>query len=370
MPLSTQTVDRLIEKLKDKVKDRHQRERLQYWPRDAHAVHHGIVIADFEVNADAPADLRKGLFATPKAYRAFIRFSNAGGEDHDAELDFRGMAIKVTGVEGKKVLQNLVTDLIPQDESTTQDFHLVDCPVFFAKNAEHMSEFLDLRRKLREAKGWTYYRLNRQLGRRFPETLRFGLARNLLGLRYFSQTPYRLGETLAVKYQARPREIDTWPSHPGHQGIGRLLLEKLPSSKILRLVKEPRYLRHAMATMFQRGEDVVFDFMVQRQTGSMPIEDPTIEWDEAESPFSPVATITIHAKDNVDFLSVERMALAETMSFSPWHSLIEHEPLGEINQARLQVYRQMAQYRHEGNRIRYHEPSSTESAAHVSRMDT
>ena len=61
--------------------------------------------------------------------------------------DFRGMAIKVMGVEGKKLLPPDV----PENEATTQDFHLTNFPQFFASNSEALLEFLVLRRQIREA---------------------------------------------------------------------------------------------------------------------------------------------------------------------------------------------------------------------------
>jgi len=46
-----------------------------------------------------------------------------------------------------------------------------------------------------------------------------------------------------------------------------------------------------------------------------------------------------------------RSSLAENLSYSPWHALKEHEPVGAINRARLPVYEQMARLRHEMNGI-------------------
>jgi hypothetical protein len=70
----------------------------------------------------------------------------------------------------------------------------------------------------------------------------------------------------------------------------------------------------------------------------MPVEDVSVEWDEAVSRPIPVATLTIGVQD-VD--SSEGRALAEaceTMAFSPWNALAGHRPMGGINRLRQAVY--------------------------------
>ena len=54
----------------------------------------------------------------------------------------------------------------------------------------------------------------------------------------------------------------------------------------------------------------------------MPVENPTIAWDEAASPFRKVATIRIPAQT---FDTPEQMTFCENLSYTPWHALPEHE---------------------------------------------
>src|SRR5215472_10608427 len=81
--------------------------------RDAHPKAHAIVKAEFRVHAPIARDLAKGIFVPEKTYEAWIRFSNGLQED-DTEQDARGMAIKIMGVPGEKLLE---TDRY----ATTQD---------------------------------------------------------------------------------------------------------------------------------------------------------------------------------------------------------------------------------------------------------
>ena len=51
-------------------------------------------------------------------------------------------------------------------------------------------------------------------------------------------------------------------------------------------------------------------------------------------------------------------AFGENMSFTPWHSLPVHRPLGGINRARKIVYDAISTFRHERNNIPRQEPES------------
>ena len=85
----------------------------------------------------------------------------------------------------------------------------------------------------------------------------------------------------------------------------------------------------------------------------MPIEDPGVEWSESLSPFRRLATLRILAQD---FDTPARMALAENLSFTPWHALAEHRPLGGINRARKLAYREISTFRHASNGVPRVEP--------------
>ncbi len=153
---------------------------------------------------------------------------------------------------------------------------------------------------------------------------------------YWSQTPYALGSGLIVKYLAQPRIVDTVPLTPA-EAKGN---------------PDPEYLRAAMARTLER--DVTFDIKVQRRLDHMPIDDPTDEWKESESPFVSVATLVIPGQG---FMSPAQMAFAEHVSFNPWHTLEAHRPLGRVNQSRRDVYIEMLARRHKANGVVATEPT-------------
>src|SRR5262249_33055893 len=72
-------------------------------PRGQHMKAHGCVRAKIVVPSGLPDSLRHGVFAEPREFNAYIRYSNGKGRD-DREGDAHGMAIKLVGVPGEKLL--------------------------------------------------------------------------------------------------------------------------------------------------------------------------------------------------------------------------------------------------------------------------
>lgn len=82
-------------------------------------------------------------------------------------------------------------------------------------------------------------------------------------------------------------------------------------------MQDPRFLRKAMRATLEQ-QDACFEFLVQpRTTTSMSVERSMIEWDENESPFQKVATLTI-PKQAFDLPAQDEFCA--NLSFSPWHA--------------------------------------------------
>jgi len=291
--------------------------------RTEHPKHHGCVRAEFTIAADLPASLKVGIFSQPRVFPAWIRFSN-GQEQDDQKFDSRGMAVKLMDVPGQKVLD---------DEQGTQDFVMINYPLFFIRD---LSDYVDFFGALQQASLPIQFFLPslNPLTWRLRELWIAGstIVQNVgnpLLIQYWSTTPYKLGDR-AIKFSAKP--VDT--------ATGSLPWNRTEN-----------YLRQAMIESLQ-GSETVFDFLVQVQTDpvTMPIEDPTREWD---SPWIKVATIRIPPQT---FDSEEQMTFCENLSYTPWHTLPEHQPLGAINRARRQTYHTLSNLRHELNHRPPQEP--------------
>ena len=118
----------------------------------------------------------------------------------------------------------------------------------------------------------------------------------------------------------------------------------------------PDFLRDNLVNAL--GErDAAFELCVQLRTdpAAMPVEDPTIVWPEERSPFLPVARITIPRQA---FDTPERRTFGENLSFTPWHGLDDHRPLGGVNRVRRLVYEAISRLRHDLNHAPRQEPTA------------
>jgi hypothetical protein len=308
------------------LKQRLEREypRPQRMLRDAHPKQHGLVRAEFVVEPNLSEELRVGIFVQSRTYPAWVRFSNMSDPPRpDIEPDSRGMAIKVMGVAGEKILDS-------EKNAQTQDFVLMSTDFFVTKG---VAEFADLVQALEGGmlRLILHFALHPRLLLLFLQVR--SRCASILETRFGSTTPYLFG-THAVKYSARPTTATsaTIPQNPS-----------------------PDYLREQMARHLSQRE-ATFDFLVQFQTDprTMPIEDPRVVWSQEASPLKKVATIRIPPQD---FDTPAQRDYGDNLAFTPWHSLPQHRPLGGINRGRRLIYETMSRFRQERNSVAREEPS-------------
>ncbi len=315
-----------------KIADRFKRELTRYYAsgltkRMFHPKMHGLVKAEFIVEPDLSPEHRVGIFKEARTFPAWIRFSNAKRHPSaDKKIDMRGMAIKLIGVEGEKLLEK-------DKHALTQDFLLVTSKTLQTKSVKDFQESI-----YALTGGWLHlliYALTHP-GVIIRSIRQVKRCNNILEVAYFSTTPSRFGsETVAVKYGVFPQQdlVSGFPRDPGDD-----------------------FLRERLASDLAE-KDAFFDFKVQFQEDAvnMPIEDPTREW---TSPFVKLATIRIPKQS---FDSPEQVAYGEHLSFTPWHSISEHRPLGGANRARKKVYEIISAFRHERNDAPENEPTELKS---------
>jgi len=283
-------VDRIVGLLKGKLVTDYQNAPI--FLRDTHPKSNGLVQATFTVEPNLPEELRVGLFKEQSSYKSWIRFSNATPNvTPDTAKDFRGLSIKLFGVEGKKLLD---------DEKLTHDFLFIAHDTFSTGNPREFGDLFDFIIN-RGGPGGFFLRHIRNLINILVGFQRFG---NQFEARWFSVAPYRFGNE-EVKYRLFPTE-DT----------------KTPVPKNA----SPDYLLEVMKEqLLTRG--TTMDFMVQFRTkpDKMPIENTLIPWKEKDSSFRKVATVTVPPQ--VIDTPLHRK-LDENLTFNPFHCLREHRPLG------------------------------------------
>jgi hypothetical protein len=363
--------------------------------RQAHPKMHGCVQAVFRVDAQVPGELRHGVFAEPgREYRAWVRFSNALGFEHDLKFINRGMAIKLLDVEGERLLPNELPFML---ETDTQDFVMATGDAFVLPDTKNYDY-----EELAKAARVSFIEIvkvfvKRRLWRGLAALIRGGavFAPSPLAIRYFSQTPYRLGPEQIVKLHARPcRTRALVQSLPGKIRFGlktivaNLFLAVAGADKIRGALRflgfagtneeaeafcerylAPRNLLRQAMSAFLANSPAQFEIMVQTRTdpGSMSIDDATVRWSERRSPFRRVAMLTIPRQvfwpaagmpPEILKAASLMMELGENMSFMPWHGLTSHEPLGDINDARRRIYADMSNYRRGRNHLTPPSPSA------------
>jgi catalase len=309
--------------------------------RDQHPKSHAYVQGEFIVEENISNPLLKvGAFKTKKTYPVWIRFSNAGSDRGnlipDTVGDVRGMAIKLMDVEGDQIISNVA-------HHGEQDFILMNSPTFFIRDVQGYINFFPILKALQDKK--ITFNADGTL-KDIPEELK----ENFRAVAYALKLVREINAKTAQPFH--PLEIPYWSATPyklGEQAIKFAVVPHVTSEELLNLenfTDKNNYLREVI-TNHLANKDTFFDFKVQLQTDAskMPIEDPTIKWDEQESPYVKVATIKIPPQD---FNTAERQQLDEKQSFSPWHSLVEHQPLGGVNRAR-KIYVEMAKIRNELN---------------------
>lgn len=312
--------------------------------RSVHAKAHGILQGTFTVKDGLPSELAQGLFANPSEHKVYMRLStNAGDILPDAISLPRGLALKVVGVEGER---------LPDASGETQDFVMVNGPVFQAKTAEKFLGSLKMLAKTTNKMEGTKTVMSSVLqtvntgleavGLSSPTVQSLGGAPNAdpLGETYFSVTPFRYGSYVA-KFRVKPLS----PS-----------LTSLTGKEIDASVDEDSIRNTVREEMQDRSGEWEFQVQLCRHLKEQPIEDPTVEWKEEDAPFVTVATIAVGPQDSWADDTVK--AVDEAMRFSIWTGLAAHGPLGNINRARKATYEHSASFRANFNKCPIHEPRS------------
>lgn len=277
-----------------------------------------LVVRD-DLASVLPEALQVGPFRPGMRWKAYVRLSNGTWDRRsDKAPDVRGVAVKLLGVPGVKVLSGT-------EEPRTQDFLLIAQPAIAAKTPD---EFLGL---VTVASTGSQATVPLRLAFAIGPLRAFALLRAFVassrrpfagfpGATYWTASPYELGPA-AVKYRIVPRaEIPT--AAPDREMYG------------------------AQARILVRS-GFSWDFQVQawQDAARTPLEDPSVEWTEADAPFVTIASLVVAAQDPD---SPEGKALAETIEslvFDPWHACAGMRPLGSVNRARKGAYYMSGQSR-------------------------
>ena len=318
--------------------------------RSVHAKAHGLLHAELVVADGLPPTLAQGLFAKAGRYPVLMRFSTIPGDILDDSVSVpRGLGIKIVGVEGER---------LPGSEGdTTQDFLMVNGPAFaaptakaFLKNLELLAGTTDRAEGLKKVLSATLRGVEtlleavggesgtlKALGGH-PET-------HILGETFYSQAPLRYGDYIA-KISLAPVSPELTALTDAHLNVNGV----------------PNGLREAVQAFF-RAQSGIWELRAQLCTDldAMPVEDSSQPWPEDQSPYVTVGTITAPPQESWSAANIK--AIDDGMSFSPWHGIDAHRPLGSIMRVRRDAYQSSAGFRGSHNGCPMHEPRAPIPAA-------
>src|SRR5712691_104087 len=306
-----------------------------YFERGGNTKTFGILRAELTVRDDLPEAMRRGIFAEPRTYRAWVRYSGPGPyitPDID-DVGFMSMSIKLMGVPGPKLMD---------DEQHTQDLFGTSVPTFVCPNTRTNARLQTW--SLKNAA--LFYFVDPRHSHVVDGVMNLLWTKTQsspLESQYFSCVPYLLGDGQAMQYSFWSRLTSR--------------------SRVPRLPRRPpdNYLREAMVSTLAT-QDVEFDIRIQVQTDPfrMPIEDASVVWPPKLSPRVSAATLRIPRQK---FDSPQQLDFARVISFNPWHCIPEHRPLGNVSRARKRMYWELSRLRQQMNDAQHYEPTGDETFA-------
>lgn len=314
--------------------------------RSVHAKSHALLEGQLTVLPTLRPELAQGIFEVPGTFPVLMRLSSSPGDLlNDSVSTPRGLAIKVIGVHGVR---------LPGSEAdTTQDFVMLNERAFAAPNAKKflgslklLASTTDKAPALKSALSATLRGAERLLETAggHSATLRAlggEPATHPLGETYFTQVPLRFGEYVAKMSLA-----------PVSPALTRLEGVALP------ITESPDALREALQEFFTRDE-AIWELRAQlcRDLKKMPVEDASVVWPEDLSPYLPVARLVVPRQQA--WSEARARVLDDGSSFSPWHGIEAHRPLGSVMRARKAAYEASVRFRESHNGRPVAEPTGS-----------
>ena len=328
--------------------------RYRHAYRPVHAKSHGVLLGTLEVLPQLPPALRQGLFSVEASFPVLLRFStNPGDLLADNVSSPRGLAVKVLGVEGEKVANHA--------GRPTQDFVCINANAFTAPNPagfleqiktfdKHLTTPELVKHGVSAAARATNAVLKAvHLSSATLEGIG-AAAVHPLGESFSTVPPLRFGEYIA--------KIGFAPGSANLQALSGKGIDLSEDYNALEL-EIKKFFRHEGGTWDVKAQLALDEGATEDKRRDFPIEHADKPWPEDRSPWQTVARVIVPAQDS--YSDMRQMFVDEQLSFSPWHALAAHQPLGGIMRSRLKAYEEARKYRAQRNAREIVEPASADS---------
>ena len=333
--------------------------RYRHAYRPVHAKSHGTLVGTLAPLPNLPEYLKQGLFADGASHPVILRFStNPGDMLADNVSSPRAMALKVLNVNGEKT---------PNHTGDTQDFVCVNGDAFsapdpagFLDQIKLFDKTLNVPEGVKHAVSVVARGTNAVLSAvGAPSATLTGIgapATHILGETFTTVAPLRYGNYIAKFAFA-----------PGSENLKKLTGEGIDLGADYNALEEliKKFFRHEKAVWEVKVQlALVEDPALEEKDKLFPIEKADVPWPaepkhgKAASPWQTVATITVEPQNS--YSDARQLFVDEQLSFSPWHALAAHRPLGGIMRSRLKAYEEARKYRAQRNAREIVEPTSVE----------
>ena len=292
--------------------------------RALHAPSLGLLQGTLTVDGNLPPEIAHGLFAQPRSFEAWTRFSRGYFFDKKTPDTF-GMAVKLLGVPGEICLPETPGE---------HDLIMVNIPYSWVGNREDVVQFFSILEKNRKTE---LHKKGERYSRKPTDMMPLNYVFPSFNPRKFSWPLLKLWRIITWKWLRYPNpDVHTYNTLTASrlgEGSMKCSFRAIPGPKGHRSGSYRDRLRQRLA-----AGPIRFDLLVQRRTmpDSEPLDDAAKAW---KSPLVKAGTLHIPPQD---FETEERLELEERISYSPYNALKEHEPLGSLNEVRLWSYRHSA----------------------------
>jgi hypothetical protein len=262
---------------------------------------------------ELPANLRVGPFAQPATWPCYVRFSNGSPQrQHDGVADVRGVALKLVGVPGKKLIAGM-------EDKRTQDFLFIQSQAIPFSGPD---DFMTLVRTAAKGKALLVPRLVGAfgLGRALSLVLKLATMPKVASMAtspFFTAVPLRFGDS-AAKLSLLPEAKGPRRGPDGRDGLRADLIDRLKEAALTYRLRAQLFVDEAVT----------------------PIEDASVVWPEDRSPWLDLGVLHVRQQDVLSPRGAQVEALVESLSFDPWHAVEELRPLGAVMRARAAAYRE------------------------------
>jgi hypothetical protein len=272
----------------------------------------GCIKAKFNIEPNLPKELAQGVFVPNKSYDAWLKFTSSDRDftHGSGTREARRVVIKLTNIPGKK---------LSDDDEGAQDFVLLNRVSGYIRDPRRYLQLMTDTNGVMLRKTMIPFSIGMNGAISSVDAVATTIT-DPLTAQYWSVVASQLGlgaHRVAVKYALRACTPETLRMH---------------------IDLTPDYLHDAINGRVKKSPSCM-QFLVQPRTSPlMDVEDISVPWKESSAPFYVVATLRIPAQD---IETAGQNAQCENLSFSPWHSLPAHRPLGMTNRLRKAVFDHM-----------------------------